>query len=298
MTVEESGDDHGRRAHPRPAGLRTRADARGAAGRPGAPGGPGDAGVLDYAFGSPATAGLYRLRGEGWSWFCKVLQHVRHWPGLAMMPPPRTPPSSPSSSPGAPSSSCGTSPWSRGCRPGCGHRSCTASSTWATTGPRSGWRTSTSRRRRPTSPGTRARRTCWAAGTPAAPIPTSSPPTATRRASHCGCTPAARSSTAACCPSPTTASGHIPGSPTTAASAPTCAGSHPHPGDARPPGHLRPDHPPRRRQPAEPACPAGGPGDLRGDRPVLPDPARPGVRPGPAAGRARPRRRGAGRGAR
>jgi hypothetical protein len=42
--------------------------------------------VVDYAYGSPATGGLFRLRGTGWSWFCKVLQHVRHWPGLSQMP--------------------------------------------------------------------------------------------------------------------------------------------------------------------------------------------------------------------
>jgi len=42
---------------------------------------------VGYPSGSPATAALYRLRGEGWSLFCKVLQHVRHWPGIAQMPP-------------------------------------------------------------------------------------------------------------------------------------------------------------------------------------------------------------------
>ena len=51
------------------------------------PPGPATLEGFPYAFGSPATAGLYRLRGEGWSWFCKVLQHVRHWPGLAFLPP-------------------------------------------------------------------------------------------------------------------------------------------------------------------------------------------------------------------
>jgi len=44
-----------------------------------------------YRSGSPATAALYRLRGPGWSLFCKVLQHVRHWPGLAQMPPHNVP---------------------------------------------------------------------------------------------------------------------------------------------------------------------------------------------------------------
>lgn len=42
---------------------------------------------VPYDFGSPATGGLLRIRGDGWSWFGKVLQHPRHWPGLAMMPP-------------------------------------------------------------------------------------------------------------------------------------------------------------------------------------------------------------------
>jgi hypothetical protein len=51
------------------------------------PGGPLSLEPFPYAFGSPATAGLYRLRGPGWSWFGKVLQHVRHWPGLAFIPP-------------------------------------------------------------------------------------------------------------------------------------------------------------------------------------------------------------------
>lgn len=51
------------------------------------PPGPLNLEPFDYAFGSPATGGLYRLRGPGWSWFCKILQHVRHWPGLAELPP-------------------------------------------------------------------------------------------------------------------------------------------------------------------------------------------------------------------
>lgn len=53
-------------------------------------------GVLEpvpYLSGAPATAALYRLRGtaidgQPWSLFCKVLQHVRHWPMMAHMPPP------------------------------------------------------------------------------------------------------------------------------------------------------------------------------------------------------------------
>ena len=44
--------------------------------------------VVAYSFGSPATGGLYRLRGDGWSIFCKVLQHPKHWPMLPMLPPP------------------------------------------------------------------------------------------------------------------------------------------------------------------------------------------------------------------
>lgn len=52
------------------------------------PPGEGTLEEFPYAYGSPATGGLFRLTGDGWSWFCKVLHHVRHWPGLAMMPPP------------------------------------------------------------------------------------------------------------------------------------------------------------------------------------------------------------------
>ena len=43
--------------------------------------------VVGYPLGSPATAALYRVRGPRGSLFCKVLQHVRHWPGLQFMPP-------------------------------------------------------------------------------------------------------------------------------------------------------------------------------------------------------------------
>lgn len=47
---------------------------------------------VDYLSGSPATGALLRLRGTdtagaSWSLFCKVLQHVRHWPVLAFLPP-------------------------------------------------------------------------------------------------------------------------------------------------------------------------------------------------------------------
>lgn len=45
---------------------------------------------VGYSFGSPTTGGLYRLRSTGPAGsavlFCKVVQHVRHWPGLAMLP--------------------------------------------------------------------------------------------------------------------------------------------------------------------------------------------------------------------
>lgn len=51
------------------------------------PGGPLRLEPFPYAFGSPATGGLYRLSGPGWSWFGKLLQHVRHWPVLGAMPP-------------------------------------------------------------------------------------------------------------------------------------------------------------------------------------------------------------------
>lgn len=48
--------------------------------------------VVDYAYGSPATGGLLRVKGsstsgEPWSLFAKVLQHVRHWPVLQLLPP-------------------------------------------------------------------------------------------------------------------------------------------------------------------------------------------------------------------
>ena len=42
---------------------------------------------VGYPSGSPATAALYRVRGPRGSLFCKVLQHVRHWPSLQFMPP-------------------------------------------------------------------------------------------------------------------------------------------------------------------------------------------------------------------
>src|SRR5687768_14198295 len=41
-----------------------------------------------YSSGSPATGGLWRVSGAGWSMFVKQLHHLKHWPGLALMPPP------------------------------------------------------------------------------------------------------------------------------------------------------------------------------------------------------------------
>ncbi len=46
---------------------------------------------VDYAMGSPATGALLRVVGASvdgrpWGLFCKVLQHVRHWPTLPMLP--------------------------------------------------------------------------------------------------------------------------------------------------------------------------------------------------------------------
>ncbi|MEO5663483.1 MAG: aminoglycoside phosphotransferase [Nocardioides sp.] len=46
---------------------------------------------VDYAMGSPATGALLRVlgasvEGQPWGFFCKVLQHVRHWPTLPMLP--------------------------------------------------------------------------------------------------------------------------------------------------------------------------------------------------------------------
>ena len=49
-----------------------------------------DGAVLEpvgYESGSPATAALYRVRSNGRSLFVKALQHVKHWPTLALMPP-------------------------------------------------------------------------------------------------------------------------------------------------------------------------------------------------------------------
>ncbi|HEX6149973.1 hypothetical protein [Nocardioides sp.] len=51
------------------------------------PGGPLRLEAFPYAFGSPATGGLYRLHGPDWCWFGKLLQHVRHWPALPSLPP-------------------------------------------------------------------------------------------------------------------------------------------------------------------------------------------------------------------
>ncbi|GIE97537.1 hypothetical protein [Paractinoplanes rishiriensis] len=43
--------------------------------------------AVPYSFGSPATGGLWRVRGAGWSMFVKQLHHVKHWPALSQMPP-------------------------------------------------------------------------------------------------------------------------------------------------------------------------------------------------------------------
>jgi hypothetical protein len=43
--------------------------------------------TFPYGYGSPATGGLWQVGGDGWSRFVKKLHHVRHWPGLAQMPP-------------------------------------------------------------------------------------------------------------------------------------------------------------------------------------------------------------------
>ncbi|PUA79046.1 aminoglycoside phosphotransferase [Nocardioides currus] len=55
---------------------------------------PGDARLttVAHSMGSPATGGVYRVSGttadgSAWSLFCKLLQHVRHWPDLRLLPP-------------------------------------------------------------------------------------------------------------------------------------------------------------------------------------------------------------------
>ncbi len=54
---------------------------------------PPELAAVAYGSGSPTTGGLYRLvgrdaAGRTVSAFCKVVQHVRHWPGLVQLPPP------------------------------------------------------------------------------------------------------------------------------------------------------------------------------------------------------------------
>ncbi len=51
------------------------------------PGGSVRLEAFPYSFGSPATGGLFRLHGPDWTWFGKLLQHVRHWPSLPLLPP-------------------------------------------------------------------------------------------------------------------------------------------------------------------------------------------------------------------
>jgi hypothetical protein len=41
---------------------------------------------VDYPHETPATEGLARLRGEGWSAFVKVVRSFRHWPRWEMLP--------------------------------------------------------------------------------------------------------------------------------------------------------------------------------------------------------------------
>lgn len=53
---------------------------------PGVPDGA-DVEPVPYASGSPATGGLWRVRAGGRRYFVKLLQHLRHWPALALMPP-------------------------------------------------------------------------------------------------------------------------------------------------------------------------------------------------------------------
>lgn len=43
---------------------------------------------LSRTSGSPASGGVFAVRGGGQRWFVKVLQHLRHWPVLAELPEP------------------------------------------------------------------------------------------------------------------------------------------------------------------------------------------------------------------
>ena len=48
--------------------------------------------TVAYPIGSPTTGGLFRLEatdasGDSATLFCKIVQHVRHWPMIAMLPP-------------------------------------------------------------------------------------------------------------------------------------------------------------------------------------------------------------------
>ena len=42
---------------------------------------------VPYAFGSPATAGIWQVCAPDRQWCVKAIQHPRHWPGLQLMPP-------------------------------------------------------------------------------------------------------------------------------------------------------------------------------------------------------------------
>ncbi len=86
---------------------------------------------VPYLSGSPATGALYRLRGtttdgEPWSLFCKVLQHVRHWPMMPMLPPSFAADMIKLVSVALPNWTCGIRSSSRACRTGCAHLACTA----------------------------------------------------------------------------------------------------------------------------------------------------------------------------
>ena len=45
-----------------------------------------EAAPVPYAFGSPATAGIWRVRAGDREWCVKEIRHPSHWPGLARMP--------------------------------------------------------------------------------------------------------------------------------------------------------------------------------------------------------------------
>ena len=241
-----------------------------------------------YPFGSPATAALYRLRGEGWSRFCKVLQHVRHWPGLAQMPPQiarglhrHLPWRVRAGALGA----AGPSPR---CPTGCAPRAARDRRHARRPGRGLDGGRRPRRRRRGTTGPLRPR------GAPARPLeralhrPRGPRRSTLPRASRCGCTPR----------TPSPFRGLMPLADDGLWAHPWLAGAR---RPAREPARagrprsprcstgstLRAVPPARRRQPAEPAGARRRPRDVRRHRPVLPDAARPGLRPRSAPGRAR-----------